>query len=101
MRVLVTDKDEHMPPLYHGDTKSKVSKITRFRFRSGKLKRISWRWREFDRRDGQRNWRNRFRSKSILGVFDVQAMCPGFWLTEINADMYKVNEQIPDDAKRS
>ncbi|XP_074274881.1 uncharacterized protein LOC141598940 [Silene latifolia] len=39
------------------------------------------------------------RAKSVQK--QVDAMCPGFWLTEINADMYKVNEQIPDDAKRS
>ncbi|KAH9605245.1 hypothetical protein KSS87_002433 [Heliosperma pusillum] len=37
------------------------------------------------------------RAKSVQK--QVDAICPGFWLTEINADMYKVIEQLPDDSK--
>ncbi|KAK9682744.1 hypothetical protein RND81_10G093700 [Saponaria officinalis] len=38
------------------------------------------------------------RAKSVQKQID--AMFPGFWLTEIRANMYKVNEEQPDASKR-
>ncbi|KAK9676213.1 hypothetical protein RND81_11G061900 [Saponaria officinalis] len=38
------------------------------------------------------------RAKSVQKQID--AMSPGFWLTEIRANMYKVNEEQPDATKR-